>query len=148
MQGDAGRRRRAVSATRGDGTHYPDQAARRSAMENAVEIDLARIKKRLASRRNEIRALLTAGDGEARPIDIDQQSVGFLSRMDAIQVQAMAEETARRRDLEIRRIDLALSRISAGEYGWCTSCGEAIALKRLENDPATPLCIDCATRAT
>lgn len=117
-------------------------------MENAVEIDLARIKKRLASRRNEIQTLLRAGNGAARLIDIDQQGVGRLSRIDAIQVHAMAEETARRRETEIKRIDLALSRISAGEYGWCTSCGEAIALKRLENDPATPLCIDCATRVT
>jgi DnaK suppressor protein len=117
-------------------------------MENAVEIGLALVKKRLASRRNEIRALLTSGDGTATLIDIDQQSVGRLSRMDAVQVQAMAEATARRREMEIKRIDLALSRISAGEYGWCTSCGEAIALKRLENDPATPLCIDCATRAS
>lgn len=117
-------------------------------MEKTAELNLAEMKKRLASRRNEIQALLTAGDGTVRPIEIDQQSVGRLSRMDAIQVQAMAEETARRREMEIKRIDLALSRISAGEYGWCTSCGEAIALKRLENDPATPLCIDCASRAT
>lgn len=116
-------------------------------MEKGAEIDVAEMKKRLASRRNEIQALLMVGDATVRPIDIDQQSVGRLSRMDAIQVQAMAEETARRREMEIKRIDLALSRITAGEYGWCTSCGEAIALKRLENDPATPLCIDCASRA-
>lgn len=117
-------------------------------MDKAADIDVAKMKKRLASRRVEIETLLTTGDGEGKPIDIDQQSVGRLSRMDAIQVQAMAEETARRRELEIKRIDMALSRIAAGEYGWCTSCGEAIALKRLENDPATPLCIDCANRAT
>ena len=117
-------------------------------MDKAADVDIAEMKKRLASRRVEIESLLTAGDGVARPTDIDQQSVGRLSRMDAIQVQAMAEETARRREVEIRRIDMALSRIAAGEYGWCTSCGEAIALKRLENDPATPLCIDCASRAT
>lgn len=117
-------------------------------MDKAADIDIVEMKKRLATRRVEIEALMTTGDGVVKPIDIDQQSVGRLSRMDAIQVQAMAEETARRRETEIKRIDLALSRIAAGEYGWCTSCGEAIALKRLENDPATPLCIDCASRAT
>jgi DnaK suppressor protein len=118
------------------------------AMEKAADIDITEMKKRLATRRLEIEALLSAGDGATKATEIDQQSVGRLSRMDAIQVQAMAEETARRREMELRRIDMALSRIADGDYGWCTSCGEAIALKRLENDPATPLCIDCASRAT
>ncbi|MFO6277706.1 TraR/DksA family transcriptional regulator, partial [Pseudomonas aeruginosa] len=34
-----------------------------------------------------------------------------------------------------------------GEYGWCNQCGELIASGRLEFDPATPLCITCASRA-
>jgi len=117
-------------------------------MGKAADIDVAQMKKRLAARRREVEDLLAVGDDAVKPTEIDQQSVGRLSRMDAIQVQAMAEETARRRETEIKRIDSALSRIVAGDYGWCTSCGEAIALKRLENDPATPLCIDCASRAT
>lgn len=116
-------------------------------MSKAAEIDVAEMEKRLVARRQEVAELLVAGDETVKPTDIDHQSVGRLSRMDAIQVQAMAEETARRRELEIKRIDSALARIVTGDYGWCTSCGEAIALKRLENDPATPLCIDCANRA-
>ena len=117
-------------------------------MDKAADIDIGEMKKRLASRRVEIEALLSAGDGVVKPIDIDQQSVGRLSRMDAIQVQAMAEETARRREMEIKRIDMALSRIAAGEYGWCTACGEAIARKRRENDPAAPRSIRFSRRAT
>ncbi|WP_437436195.1 TraR/DksA family transcriptional regulator [Pseudomonas aeruginosa] len=34
-----------------------------------------------------------------------------------------------------------------GDYGWCNQCGELIASGRLEFDPATPLCITCASRA-
>ncbi|MFG4526984.1 TraR/DksA C4-type zinc finger protein, partial [Pseudomonas aeruginosa] len=30
--------------------------------------------------------------------------------------------------------------------GWCNQCGELIASGRLEFDPATPLCITCASR--
>jgi DnaK suppressor protein len=117
-------------------------------MGKAADIDVADMKCRLVARRQEVADLLAAGGETVKATDIDHQSVGRLSRMDAIQVQAMADETARRREMEIRRIDLALARIVAGDYGWCTSCGEAIALKRLENDPATPLCIDCANRAS
>jgi len=65
--------------------------------------------------------------------------------MDALQVQAMALETGRRREQEIRMIDAALERIEEGEYGYCVSCGEEILLKRLELDPTTPVCVDCAT---
>ena len=79
--------------------------------------------------------------------ELDQQRVGRLSRMDAIQQQAMEEETARRRDQELGRIQAALERMDNDDYGYCTACDEPIAPKRLENDPATPLCIDCASRA-
>lgn len=79
------------------------------------------------------------------PVELDQQSVGRLSRMDALQVQAMAQETSRRRSVELRRIAAALSRIDDGEFGYCIKCGEEIARRRLELDPAAPLCIDCAS---
>jgi hypothetical protein len=40
-----------------------------------------------------------------------------LSRMDAIQAQQMALEAERHRQREITRIDLALERITQGEFG-------------------------------
>ena len=85
---------------------------------------------------------LSAGDRQA--VELDQTSVGRLSRMDALQAQAMALETGRRRETELNKIELALGRIEAGEYGFCGSCDEEIPLKRLEMDPATPICVNCA----
>jgi DnaK suppressor protein len=79
------------------------------------------------------------------PVELDQQSVGRVSRMDALQVQAMAQETSRRRAAELRRISAALARIDEGEFGYCIKCGDEIASRRLELDPAAPLCIDCAS---
>ena len=84
-------------------------------------------------------------EGERAPVELDQQAVGRLSRMDALQVQAMALETSRRRAVELRRIAAALARIDEGEYGYCAECGEEIALRRLELAPAAPLCIACAS---
>ncbi|WP_027960476.1 TraR/DksA family transcriptional regulator [Halomonas halodenitrificans] len=75
---------------------------------------------------------------------LDQQSVGRLSRMDALQGQAMAKAEEDRRQLAIRRIDAALSRIARNEYGECIECGEWIGPKRLEWDPTVLKCIDCA----
>ena len=80
-------------------------------------------------------------------VELDQTRVGRVSRMDAMQSQAMAKESDRRRRLTLQRIDSALRRMDEGEYGYCVACGEEIAASRLEADPAAPLCIECASRA-
>ncbi len=85
----------------------------------------------------------TASDRE--PVELDQSRVGRLSRMDALQDQAMAQALNDRRDLEIKRIDAALLRLDDGDYGYCTTCGEEIEPRRLELDPAAPQCLVCAS---
>jgi len=77
-------------------------------------------------------------------VELDQQAVGRLSRMDALQNQAMAVAQQNRRDIQTRRLNAALIRLEEGEYGYCEDCGEDIALKRLELDPAASKCISCA----
>jgi DnaK suppressor protein len=84
------------------------------------------------------------GEEARRTVTLDQQSVGRLSRMDALQGQAMAKATAARRAAQRRRIAAAFERMDEGEYGYCTECGEEIAGPRLDLDPAVPTCISCA----
>ena len=83
----------------------------------------------------------------AKPVELDQSRVGRLSRMDAMQAQAMSMESRRRREIQLSRIETALQRIAAGEFGDCIHCGERIGDQRLEFDPAVLLCIECATEA-
>jgi len=109
--------------------------------------DLQGIKARLAAERDALATPNAAADAERKPVELDQQSVGRLSRMDAMQVQAMALESQRRRLLRIRRIDAAIMRIDRREYGRCARCGEDIAKPRLDADPTMPLCADCARGA-
>ena len=84
------------------------------------------------------------GKQAEKVVELDQTRVGRLSRMDAMQAQAMSQETGRRRRQHIMAIDAALERINAGEFGECFECGELINPKRLEADPAASLCIHCA----
>ena len=77
-------------------------------------------------------------------VELDQTRVGRLSRVDAMQAQAMSLETGRRRRMHILAINSALARIENGDYGDCYDCGEIINPRRLEADPATRLCISCA----
>lgn len=99
---------------------------------------------RLLALKEELLALSRAGSDDRKPVELDQQSVGRLSRQDSLQVQAMARAADVRRTQEIRRIDAALKRIEEDEYGWCAECGEAIEARRLEIDPAAPRCSACA----
>ena len=106
----------------------------------------AAIEARLRARRAELVEAGAAHEDDRRPVQLDQTSLGRLSRMDAIQEQAMAQELERRREIELARIDSALERLAAGEYGSCVTCGDAIEPRRLEFDPSTPLCLACARR--
>lgn len=81
---------------------------------------------------------------DRKPVELDQSKIGRLSRMDAMQVQAMSSAVEQRRKFELKRIDAALDRIAENEYGFCLQCGENIELERLELDPATPKCMACA----
>ncbi len=90
---------------------------------------------------DEVRA---SGEEAARPVELDQQRFGRVSRMDALQAQAMSAAGRERRRREIQRIDAALARIDQGEYGECIDCGEAIDPRRLAADPAAALCLACA----
>lgn len=98
----------------------------------------------LLQRQAELEVLTETGDEASKPVELDQTRVGRLSRMDAMQGQAMSLEAKRRREHELTRIVQALKRLELGEYGECLKCGEEIAVGRLEVDPAATLCINCA----
>ncbi len=113
-------------------------------MAKKTKIDVKAYKKRLTEMRKLVEELSVVTEEARQPVELDQTSVGRLSRMDALQTQAMQLETERRRSIEILRIDAAMQRISEGEFGYCLSCGIEIEPKRLKNDPTAPTCFDCA----
>lgn len=106
--------------------------------------DLASFRQKLLARREELLAEDQLSAADRAPVTLDQDSVGRLSRIDAMQVQAMALAQARRRQNERSAIDAALRRIDEDEFGYCVKCGEDIAPARLEQNPAVTTCIDCA----
>ena len=86
--------------------------------------------------------------GQARdsraPVVLDQQSVGRLSRMDAMQQQAMHIANDTRRQHRYAALSAALKRMNDGDYGYCHQCDEMIGAGRLAIDPAAMLCVQCA----
>lgn len=104
----------------------------------------AKIKARLIQELALLSETESIADAAAQTVELDQSKVGRLSRMDALQQQAMSQEQNRRRELQVKRIKAALRRIDNGEYGYCINCGEEINSKRLDIDPAAAFCIRCA----
>ena len=99
----------------------------------------------LLARREALEAEGAANADSRDTVELQQDSVGRLSRMDAMQQQAMAQATERRRVAERARIAAALERIDEGEWGYCLKCGEEIAAKRLKHDPSVANCVNCAS---
>ncbi|WP_421788965.1 TraR/DksA family transcriptional regulator [Hyphobacterium sp.] len=109
-----------------------------------MALDETKARNRLLALKDELIGLSSKAKDDRKPVTLDQQSVGRLSRQDSLQVQAMAKAADARRALELRRIEAALKRLDEGEFGDCVECGEAIAEKRLKSDPAAPRCAACA----
>lgn len=102
------------------------------------------IRQALTALYDETATLSEAAKDNRKPVELDQQSVGRLSRMDSLQVQAMDKAQDAARQKKLLRIKAALSRLDSGDYGYCVSCDEPIGNKRLALDPSVPLCIACA----
>ncbi|EEE36530.1 transcriptional regulator, TraR/DksA family [Rhodobacteraceae bacterium KLH11] len=96
-------------------------------------------------RLSELEAQSAAGQDAQSVVELDQQAVGRLSRMDALQNQAMAKAQQTRRDTEVHRLRTALTRMDEDEFGYCEDCGEPIAHGRLELDLAATKCVSCAS---
>ena len=86
--------------------------------------------------------------GQARnscaPVTLDQQSVWRLSRIDAMQQQAMRIANDVQRQQRHTALLAGLKLMDAGDYGYCHQCDEMIGAGRLAIDPAVTLCVNCA----
>ena len=101
-------------------------------------------KELLTTSLREIKQISNSTNLARQPVQLDQTSIGRLTRMDQLQTQAMQLETQRRREREINLIEQALNRIERGVFGECVLCGEKIEAKRLRYNPTILKCLECA----
>ncbi len=106
--------------------------------------DLDHFRATLLTLKAELQAASSSGQEAAKTVELDQTTIGHVSRMDALQDQAMAQASQQRRLIQLQRIESALRRLENSDFGWCMKCGEEIGRKRLDVDPTAPLCITCA----
>ncbi len=109
-----------------------------------MTIDIDKAKERLNAKRTELLELSRISSEARSTVELDQQSVGRLSRMDAMQQQAMAEAMERTRQKDLIRIRQAELRLNDGDYGYCAECDSEIPDGRLAIDPMAERCVKCA----
>ena len=73
-----------------------------------------------------------------------ENSLGRLTRMDAMAAQKMNVAAMERLKLRVEKLNAAIRRVEEDEYGICLSCGEEIGNKRLQAIPEATICIECS----
>lgn len=81
----------------------------------------------------------------AAPVELDQSCVGRVSRIDALQQQALAQGLRERLTIRKRKVEAALARLDSGTYGLCCACHSDLEPELLNADPAVVFCQECAT---
>lgn len=97
--------------------------------------------------KNRLEELLSQADDTVSGMTDPKEN--FPDPTDRASLEADRNFMLRIRDREsklIRKVKKALSRIENGTFGICDSCGEDIAIKRLNARPVTTQCIECKTK--
>ncbi len=101
------------------------------------------LQQQLLQRQAELQGLLLQRQNSSQPVTLDQQAVGRVSRIDAIQQQQMAAANKAQAEVELKQIILALNLIESEDYGFCAECDEDIPFERLQVKPTSVYCVKC-----
>ena len=77
----------------------------------------AEMRDKLLALPKELQSVAETTDESSQVVELDQARVGRLSRMDAMQAQAMSQASGRRREQTLKKISTALERIENDDYG-------------------------------
>lgn len=106
------------------------------------EEQLEYFRRRLLDAKADIKILLEQTADDSKPVDLNLP-IGRLSRIDAIQMQGMAQMNRHELEIRLKQVEASLAAHDRGIYGICRHCGLPIHTERLEVLPESPFCVDC-----
>ena len=108
--------------------------------------ELSEIKKKIKEEINDTQILIKNYKNLTKPIS-PENSIGRVSRMDAINNKSVIEEVLRKTEEKLKELVHAQNKIEKGEYfGKCIICKCQINIKRLFIMPYITKCIKCAKK--
>ena len=75
-----------------------------------------------------------------------ENSIGRISRMDAINNKSVVEAALRTSKRKLSKLKIALSKINNSDFGKCSMCKNPIPAARLMFLPESSRCVRCADR--
>lgn len=102
------------------------------------------LSRRLDELEAEARRYLDDSADASHAVELDQTRQGRLSRMDAMQAQAMSQAARSRAEAKLQRVVNTRKRLDSPTFGECIDCDEPIDAARLYHDPTVLRCIECA----
>ena len=103
---------------------------------------LETFKKRLETRQQELRRMVTRTEQDGRTVDEDSAQDIADRAASSYTKEFLFSQSNNERAL-LQMVDTALVRMREGSFGECVSCGNEINAKRLEAVPWTRHCIEC-----
>ena len=82
-------------------------------------------------------------ENKSNVVELDQQLIGRLSRMDSIMDQKMSIAKLERQKVRLKQLKQALNNIQTDDFGVCIDCGEDIEFERLQSNPTVKKCFEC-----
>ena len=101
------------------------------------------IKEKIESTLKELEIQITQLEQDTQPIS-PENSLGRVSRMDAINNKGVSEAALRGRKDKLNKLKIALTKVGDEKFGICDRCSNPIALPRLMFMPESDYCVHCA----
>ena len=105
--------------------------------------ELKKLEKEIKDLINKLESEISDLEESAAPV-APENSIGRISRMDAINNKSVVEASLRNRKKKLSRLRLSLSKVYDPGFGQCTYCKKTINPKRLMLVPESDKCINCA----
>lgn len=104
-----------------------------------------KLKEKIISLIEECEIAIQLMDESTKPIT-PENSIGRLSRMDAINSKGVADAAKSNKKKRLAQLKVALSKIEDPQFGNCANCGNTIQEARLMYMPESVYCVRCASR--
>ncbi len=101
------------------------------------------LKKRIIEKITETKRKIVLLEEASKPIS-PENSIGRVSRMDAINNKGVSDAALRNAKRQLNSLELAATKVDAADFGNCTNCKRTIQAARLMFMPQSALCVRCA----
>ena len=101
------------------------------------------VKRKIEEETKKTKELIRDYKEQSKPITLDN-SIGRISRMDAINNKSITESALRQAEEKLVKLHQALDNIDKPDFGKCVKCKQPIPLGRILLMPQSNKCVNCA----